>query len=147
VKAEGQLIAGRPRIRWQAIGLATWIWVIGMYVLAQVRGQTLAGAATIAAATTLGGLIVSAIYLAITRRYEGWALFMMLALMGTVPRSDQIALPLKDELTKRAVDLIILAIVSVAVGLLNRWLDRERRKGATARSPLWDADVDNPTPG
>jgi hypothetical protein len=53
----------------------------------------------------------------------------------------------EDELTKRAVDLIILAIVAVAGGLLNRWLDRERRKGATARSPLWDADIDNPTPG
>jgi hypothetical protein len=147
VKAEGQLIAARPRIRWQAIGLAAWSWVIGIYVLAQVRGQTLAGAATIAAATALGGLIVSAIYLAITPQYNGWALFMMLALAGTVPRSDQIALPLKDELTKRAVDLIILAIVAVAVGLLNRRLDRERRKGATVRSPLWDADVDNPTPG
>ena len=61
VKAEGQLIAARNRIWWQAIGFAAWCWVIGIYVLAHVRGQTLAGAATIAAATTLGGLIVSAI--------------------------------------------------------------------------------------
>jgi hypothetical protein len=85
VKAEGPLIVARPRIRWQAIGFAAWCWVIGIYMLGHVPGQTLAGAATIAAATALGGLIVSAIYFAITRQYNGWALFMMLALMGTVP--------------------------------------------------------------
>jgi len=118
-------------------------------VLVQVPGQTLAGAATIAAATTIGGLIASAIYVAISRQNDGWAIFMMMALMGSMPSSDQIALPLTDEITKRAVNLLILAMLSVAMGLCVRWLNRARRSGneATAQSPLWDAEVDPPSPG
>jgi hypothetical protein len=148
VKAEGQLIAGRNQIRWMAIWVAAWLWVFEIYVLAQVRGQTLAGAATIAAATALGGLIAWAIYHALSRRNDGLMIF-ILASVGTVPRSDQIALPLTNELTQRVAHFISLAMLSVAMGLGVRWLNRERRSGkkATARSPLWDADIDNSTPG
>jgi hypothetical protein len=138
MSAQRKPISARNRIRKTAIWVTAWCWVIEIYVIAQVRGQTLAGAATIAAANALGGLIAWAIYHAISRRNDGLMIFIF-AFLGTVPRSDQIALPLTDELTKRAVDLNILAIVSVAMGLLNRWLYRERRKGATARSPIRDA--------
>ena len=111
-------------------------------MFAQVCGQSLVGAVTISAAVTFGGLIAWAIYHTISRRNDGMVI-LMLALLLTVPSTDQIALSLMGELTRRAVPFILLAIISVAVGLFYR----ERRKGEQAMvpSPLWDADVDPPT--
>ena len=63
------------RIRWIAIAMTAWAWVIEIVVLTKFRGQPLSHAATVAAVAALGGLITWAIYHATSRRDDGMAIF------------------------------------------------------------------------
>ncbi len=136
--------AGKSRIRWVALAQAATQWLLGLYALAQTRGQTLSGEAILAAAAAVGGLIAWAIYHAISRRNDGLVILMM-ALLFNLPRPDSIALPLREELTKQSFPFIILVMLSIIVGLYNR--ERRNREKSPQSSPLWDAEVDPPSPG
>ncbi len=120
------------------------LWVFGTLMVAQVHGQTLVGAATIAAVSALGGLIAWAIYHTISRRNNGLGIFTLAATV-TLTTSHQNVLPLNEALTQQASAVVILALTSVVFGLMSR--ERPKGQGHTAGSPLWDAELDPPSPG
>jgi hypothetical protein len=127
-----------------AIVLTVGSCVVGTYLVAQVQGQSMAGAATIAVVSALGGLVAWVIYHMISRRNDGMVVIMM-ALFGITPKSGQMALSLNDEVIRQAVAFFFLASTSVVVALFVR----RTRKGeeATGRAPLWDAELDRPSHG
>jgi hypothetical protein len=75
VGARSKRTCSHSQIRWMAIAMTPWAWVIGSVVLTQSRGQPLPHAATVAAVGAFGGLITWAIYHAISRRDDGLAIF------------------------------------------------------------------------
>ncbi len=114
----------RARIRRIALWMTPWAWVVGTAIIALVDKQSVLRAAAVAAVGALGGLIVWAIYHAISGRNDGLAIFIM-ALTATVAPSRQMVHPLKDELIKGVMSSVILAVMSVVIGLFLR----ERREG------------------
>jgi hypothetical protein len=134
----------RRQIWIMAIVLTGVSCVIGTYLVAQVQGQSMAGAATIAVVNALGGLVAWVFYHAISRRNDGMVVI-ILAALGLTPRSGQMALPLNDEVTQRAVAFFILASMSVVAALFVRRPRKEEE--ATGRAPLWDAELDRPSHG
>jgi hypothetical protein len=134
----------RRQIWVMAIVLTVTSCVIGTYLVAQVQGQSMAGAATIAVVSALGGLVAWVIYHMISRQNDGMVVIMM-ALFGITPKSGQMALTLNDEVTRQAVAFFILASMSVVMALFVRW--RQKSEKATGRAPLWDAELDRPSHG
>ena len=69
--------SSHSQIRWTAIAMTPYAWVIGILVLTQSRGQPLSHAAPVAAVAAFGGLITWTIYHAISRRDNGMAIFIL----------------------------------------------------------------------
>ena len=142
------------QIRWMAIAMTPWSWVIGIVVLTQRLGQPLSHAAMVAAVGALSGLITWAIYHAISRRNDGLGLF-IIALVNAVNMQD---LSVRAAVVVQiAVGLAILSLLLVFIPLLGkllriafvpliRVLFRRPRvdDGQATHSPLSDPEVDQP---
>jgi drug/metabolite transporter (DMT)-like permease len=112
--------------------------------MTQHDGLPLTQAATIAVVGALGGLMCWALYHAISRRDDG-LLISIMALNLTAAPNPQVGHPLKGELTFRVILIVILAAMSVVFGLFLR--EPRKGEGQSTVSPLWDAEVDPPSPG
>ncbi len=121
-----------------AIPMTASTWVIGTVMMAQIQGLT--RAAIIAAVGILGGLILWTIHASLSRRTNGLAGFMIMALGTGVGQRD--ILPLKVVLTSQATAIVILSLVSSVFALLVR--KPQKSDGQPTDSPLWDAEVDPP---
>ena len=113
-----------------AIWTTSLVWVVGTLAMAIVVGQTPARAAAVAALTSLDGLIAWIIYHAISRRNDGLLLIMM-PVLGLGARCHA-ALPLKEELARWAVSVVVWASVSFGLGLYLR--DRPKGRGRPSSS-------------
>ena len=87
--ARSKSTSSHSQIRWMAIAMTLWSWVIGIVFLTQSRRLPLSQAAAVAAVSCLGGLITWAIYHAISRRDDGMAFFIFA--LGGLVRQDTLS--------------------------------------------------------
>jgi hypothetical protein len=119
VRARSKRTCSHSQIRWMAIAMTPWAWVIGIVVLTQRRGQPLSDAATVAAVGALGGLITWAIYHAISRRDDGLAFF----IFALVALNMQDTLSVREAVVAQiAMGLATLSLSVVFIPLLGKLL-------------------------
>jgi len=138
VGAKSRQTTSRSEIRWMAIAMAPFMWVVGTVAITQARGHPLPQAATVAAVGAPGGLIAWAIYHALSRRNDGLAIFILA--LGV--QNHTAILSLRGAVAVQIVSLLVTASLAVVSGLLVR---EPREPGVQPNdSPLWDPEIDPP---
>ena len=130
----------RPQIRWMAIVMTPWAWVLGTVMSVQFYGQTLNRGAIVAAVGALGALLAWASYHAISRRNDGLAIFIVV--LSATCFHPLPTLPLSQVVTMQTFVIVVLAVGFSAFGVIFR-APREG-DGKTTGSALWDAELDSP---
>jgi hypothetical protein len=95
-------------------------WVVVAVMLMASHGGSLPRAAAFASLAAIGGLILWALYQAISGRNDGLASFIMAIVLVAARPERQVAGPLMPELARCTVGLGIMTVTICALGLFLR---------------------------
>jgi hypothetical protein len=154
VGASSKNTSSHAPIRWMAVAMTPWTWVVGIVLLTQFRGQPLLHAAMVAAVGAFGGLITWAIYHAISRRDDGMAIFILAGCALITPYTMSVMEAVLRQIAMSLAALFVLVVstplggklLRIVFNPLLRVLFRKPRvdDGQANDSPLFDREVDRP---
>ena len=126
-------------IRWMAIVMTPWMWVVGSVILMLYGGQPLHHAVPIGAMGALGGLIAWAIYHGISHRNDGLGIF----IMALVAQNQPAIRTLRAAVAIQIISIIIISALAVAFSSIIR--KPQRDEGKATDCALRDPEFDLPS--